>query len=742
MTRYLHYPRATLALYILSAAALLSMNSAYAQTTEPITLPFETYLVRWWGTEGSVMTRPIYRMAVFDADAYQLHYGVMPGRELADYTMPYWPIRSFLSIVSEQAELAELFQVEFTVGGKTEAIGFNPRSGVEWAAVDDHQFLRIRNRSIKYYEDTTMPAGEMYTESNGCAIDQTFLMTSNRPSLQVRSSVANVGEGPFQELNARVIYRQSFNWGRFGVFKSNGYERMEAPAQGTTRAFYAFSSGMGRGFEFVAESNCELAYRLDLEMNAWEVAVVPKSQAGAVQFVHSLHIIHQPPKVMHNPVTAFIEPLDAVPFERVQPTEYRTSLVQTDGRVTISDMLQGLTKPKVRGLNLRAGFRQALKDLDTLKDWGCNLIIFSLGDPDQVAQMTEAAHSLDMDVFVAGHGSFKEGPPQFDSFFAEPRPREQTPDSYGQDEDHYYWFAIPPSRDFAADFGKPMAQATHDERVAYWADCFVDKWRGVRDTVRAHVSDAGVWFYAPFPSVAHVDPLDSYTPFMERLAQFDDRLTVFPFYYGIDYNQAEYMMRRWKDAGAPRAVFLPMRDFMTKPSQFIRAITAARRGQADGVTGFSFAVGDAPPEDQWQWKSVMLAAWANFPTLEQDAYCCIEEPAELVEALAESDATFEAVGPTTKALVNALISTSGEPVIVDSAPKPGDTGIHILLEVIPLDEIPVNQLDRDAIRGQSKGFILKNGRTVRLIGTDTDGLIHAFEWFQRFADLAATERGA
>ena len=118
---------------------------------------------------------------------------------------------------------------------------------------------------------------------------------------------------------------------------------------------------------------------------------------------------------------------------------------------------------------------------------------------------------------------------------------------------------------------------------------------------------------------------------------------MFPFYYGIEYNQAEYMMRRWKDGGAARAVFLPMRDFMSKPSQFIRAITAARRGGADGACGFNFAVGDAGPEGRWQWKAVMLGAWANFPTPDLNALCLIEEPAELVEALAERELVVRVV---------------------------------------------------------------------------------------------------
>src|SRR3972149_5463785 len=84
------------------------------------------------------------------------------------------------------------------------------------------------------------------------------------------------------------------------------------------------------------------------------------------------------------------------------------------------------------------------------------------------------------------------------------------------------------------------------------------------------------------PGIAHIDPLDYYDVFFRKIAELGKPLTVFPFYYGVEYNQPEYMVRRWKDAGVHRVVFLPMRGFLTRPSQFIRAITAARRGQADG----------------------------------------------------------------------------------------------------------------------------------------------------------------
>ncbi len=727
-------------LTLLSLVVLAGIEFASAETADTAVLPFETYLARWWGAEGSELTRPTYRIAKIDNGIFRLHYGIVPGRDLSDYTMPYWPIRSFLSIVSGDAELAEQFDVQFTVNGETEEIGFTPRSGVELAALNNVQFLRVRNRSTQFPEDATIPESVDYVETNVCSIEQTFALKRDDPTIQVHCAFANLGKAPFAQMNARVSYQQSFNWARFGAVHNGAYEDIQAPSEGSAPGFYAWSPGVQRGYEFVAGTGCELNYRLDNELNAWHVTLHAASTEDSPTMEYSVRVISEPPSHLDVPVTAFTGPLDLLHFTRVQPTEYRSAPVKSDGRRTISDMLQNLNAPKVRGLNPRGGFAQTPEDLKTLKEWGCNLVILGLGDPNQVARLTKAAHDLGMEVLLAGHGSFKEGEPKFDTLFAELRPRAQLPDAYGQDEDHYYWYAIQPARDFAGQFGKPMGDATHAEVVAYWADCFVDKWRGLRDAVTAHVPDAGIWFYSPFPSVAHVDPVDSYTPFLQTLSKIDERLTVFPFYYGIDYNQAEYMVRRWKDAGAPRVVFLPMRDFLTKPSQFIRVITAARRGQADGTTGFSFSVGDAP-DNAWQWKSVMLAAWANFPTPDLAAFCCLEEPAELVEQIAISILNVEATEGEARALVDSLKSARGDKVFAPKTDNRGGNTLKVALEVVPLEGIGGIQIDRDAVPGQSQGFILQEGDTVRLIGTDATGLRRAADWFGRFVELADVERG-
>ena len=222
-------------------------------------------------------------------------------------------------------------------------------------------------------------------------------------------------------------------------------------------------------------------------------------------------------------------------------------------------------------------------------------------------------------------------------------------------------------------------------------------------------------------------------------------MTVFPFYYGVDYNQPEYMMRRWKDAGASRAVFLPMIDFVTKPSHFLRAITAARRGQADGACGFHFQVGGAKPEEVWQWQSVMLGAWANFPTPDLDCYCFIEEPAELVEKLAFKDVDVVGgnaeIGDYSDHLESLLPGWVRRVTSTPEAPASGRLRV-----VVGGPDSLACESDwpydlREQSPGLGKGVIQMQGDTVSLCGTDRQGIENAKKWFLRWAGLAKSERG-
>jgi hypothetical protein len=732
----------------LAMAAVISLGAAQPITDDLLTSPgvaFETYLSRWWGAPGSEMTRPIYRIARFDTGAFQLHYGIVPGRDLSDYTMPYWPIRSFLSWVDAPVEIAQQVRLTYRDPSGPHAIGFTPRSGVELAEHGNALHVKIRNRSIAKPEDVTTAVGERYEETDPLSLEEVFVLRKGERSVPVRCSLSNVSDVSLREVTLVLVYEQSFGWGRFGVAEDDVYLPVRPPASGKGRSFYAFSKGMGRGYAFTAGEGTTLTYELAREMNRWRVslshAAAEVPSATAEHFGYTLRVLDALPERVET-----CAPQDRVldlDYVLVQPTSFKTAPVQPARRVRIDDILAKLDRPKVRGLNLRAGSPQAFDDLETLRDWGCNLVITGLGDPEQTAELIARGHSLGMEMLLTGRGSYREGAPQFDSYYATPRTSEQIPDAHGQDEDHYYWHAIKPVRTFAAEFGKPMAEATQDEKVAYWAHCFADKWRGVQDAVRPYAPNAGVWFYAPFPSVAHVDPVDDYDLFMRTLTRtLGDVLTVFPFYYGIEYNQAEYMMRRWKDAGAARAVFLPMRDFMTKPSQFIRAITAARRGAADGTTGFNFAISDAPPDQQWQWRTVMLGAWANFPTPDLDAFCLIEEPAELIEVLAERELMVRLVleagdfdgngymSPLFKLLPGARPASDPPQadeltIIITNRPSPDASD--------PPITVP------SAVWDAHKGVVHMRGRTLVLSGADTTALRHACDLLLRFADVARDE---
>jgi hypothetical protein len=344
---------------------------------------------------------------------------------------------------------------------------------------------------------------------------------------------------------------------------------------------------------------------------------------------------------------------------------------------------------------------------------------------------------------LQGQGRFSDGPPTFDAYYTRPRPVEQHADSHGQDEDHTYWYAISPARDFEADFGKPMALATQEEKVLYWSRCFTDKWRGVLETVRKAAPEGDIWFYDPSPWPFHLEPLDYYDIFFREIAALGENLTVLPFYYGVDFDNCEYMVRRWKDAGVGRVVFLPMRGFMDRPSQFLRAIASARRGGADGTCGFAFPVGDEEPEQTWQWKSVMLAAEANFPTPELDAYCFIEEPAELLQMIARSDVAVV----SDEAEVEGFTARLGEvlPGEVElsqgTAPRPDDQRVRLLIggpSILGKADWPYDP--RRGALGSGKGVVQMRGRTVSVVGADAEGIRAAMDLFLRFAELAAAEQ--
>ncbi len=696
----------------------------------------EAYRVRWWGAEGSQYDRPIHHVLQIDNGHFELRHGVVPGRPLADYRLPYWPIRSFVSVVDRGAELPHVPRVSYTLEGKRRAEGLVVQDGFELASSGDADVLRITNRG------------------NGGPVLQEhfFVVRKGSPAIDVIVRTTNRGEKPISDVAQTVSYQQDFNWSRFGAAGESGaYQLIKASSENGAPAFFAFSSGMKRGYEIIAGDACELLYRLDATLNRWQVLLTgqkPELKPGeSAEWHHMLRLLGDvPERTAALQDTPKIE-LRELRFSKLDDLPWKQAPVDRQRRVTLPQVIAGMERAKTRGLNLRTSPAHAFDDLETMKRWGANLVILPLGDAKRLGEQVGRAHKLGMETFVQGRGAYHKGSPNFEPLWQQGLSAEQTPDSYGQDEDHYYWHAPLPARDFAADFGRPMAQATQEEKVLYWSRCFRDKWTSVRRSVRQHAPEGNIWFYTPAPGIAHVDPLDGYDVFFRTVAALGDSLTVFPFYYGIEYNQAEYMMRRWKDAGAARVVFLPMRGFLARPSQFFRVVTAARRGGADGTCGFSFAVGDQQPENAWQWKSVLLAAWANFPTPDLEAVAFLEEPAELVEALASLPVAVTNRASTdvdVKQFIVNLNALVPRDVQLAEGRLEGDRPDRLLVrigdpEVLADGGWPFRfETDHPA---RAKGVIQMSGRVVTICGRDSAAIAGALELFARFAELARAEAG-
>jgi hypothetical protein len=702
----------------------------------------ESYRAPWWGTKGAEMTRPDFESIHIDNEVLQIHYVNVAGRKLGENTLPGWHVSSFLAFLNKPAELDHQTFATFTIEGEQIKIPFIPHAGAEIASVGDSDIFKLDNY-IKGWK-----VGQDKKIDNPLYMELLLIVKKKSNRIRLVSRFTNTGDNVLHKVSPAIIYEQQFNWSDFGMDNGDRYEKIHAPNEKIAKAVYAYSSGMKRGYEIVADSSNVIHFELFKEMNKWRATLkcdpfelVP---GKSKEFEHVLRIIDHKPNSPAALATKSAARYTSLSYRHIQPAEIKTAPIKSDGRVMIADVLANLEKPKIRGLNVRGSFSQTLKDLDTLKEWGCNLVATGLGDPEDTKHIIEKGHALGMEMFLKGRGGYKQGPPSFEALYSQPVPAAQRPDAHGQDEDHYYWHSIKPTRNFENDFGKPMAQATQEEKVSYWGRCFHDKWQNVAMDIRPHAPESGIWFYTPAPGIANVDPLDYYDIFLKEITKLDDQLSVFPFYYGIEYNQAEYMVRRWKDAGAHRVAFLPMTCFMSKPSQFFRSITAARRGQADGACGFSFPVGAAKPEKEWEWKSVMLASWANFPTPELDAFCLMEEPAELVKVLAVSDVTIMTHGKAMDEFTHNLNELIPGKVQFNASLPNKNKRDQLLIEILPLDDLQkkewLNQLPL-CCHEPGKGFLQMSNGHVRLAGMDDQGLANAQKLLLRFAELAMAERG-
>lgn len=414
----------------------------------------ETYRVSWWnlpisfGLSGN-WARAMYGVIDINNGELALRHALMEGRTLGNYRLPYWPKRSFVSIYSNSAELAHQSSVSFSVNGKKELFPF--RCGDSRYSGSDAKLYNRSKRIDEGFEMAQNKESDILKVSNKGSespvlMEHYFVITKGSRQVPVFIKATNQSKTILTDVVVEVSYNQDFNWSSFGVFQSNKYQKIEAPANGISNSFYAFSSGMKRGYEFKQIEGAGLWYRLYKDSNGWEVTIKNLPTAlkpgESIIFNYNLSIIDKPILKSNSTDVISKKEVESLEFAFIKPVEIKTAPVKPEQRITIQDMIRNLDKPKVRGLHCISG-DNATNDLEILKDWGGNLAIAGPhggGAVQETRQIIKRGNELGMEMLVAGHGYYDTGlPPTFDHLFsAELKPLEY-PDSYGQDEDHSYW---------------------------------------------------------------------------------------------------------------------------------------------------------------------------------------------------------------------------------------------------------------------------------------------------------------
>ena len=439
----------------------VAVADAQSHEQPPTANHIDSYRVRWWGAPGSEFDRPIYQILRIENGPLEVRHAVLPGRELGDYRLPYWPIRSFVSIIRRPAELPHRGYVEYLAKDKKTTMPLVVNGGFELATLDNADVLKVTN------EKSHWPL----------LMEHYFIIEKDSPAVQVVARVTNSTKETIKGVVPAAIYAQDFNWSNFGALREGKSASAEEPDKGTASGFFAFSSGMKRGYEFLPGDNCTLSCRITEPLNAWEVtmrgASADLAPGESTCFRYVVRATDGMPEEKQQTDIVPTERLLALPYRKIEAGEFKPAPFASEGRVMLPQVVEGLKKPKVRGLNLRGSGSQALEDLKTLKEWGCNLVITRAGKTEPTGKLIETGHELGMEMFVSGSGSFHDGAPKFDQYYSKPLPPERQADSHGQDEDHYYWFDIEPTRDFQAEFGKPPGAATVEEKVRYYSRCFL-----------------------------------------------------------------------------------------------------------------------------------------------------------------------------------------------------------------------------------------------------------------------------
>ena len=132
----------------------------------------------------------------------------------------------------------------------------------------------------------------------------------------------------------------------------------------------------------------------------------------------------------------------------------------------------------------------------------------------------------------------------------------------------------------------------------------------------------------------------------------------------------------------------------------------------------------------------MLASQANFPTIELKAYSLMEEPADLITALAVSDITVFSEDSVTNEFCRKLETlVPGQVEFHHGFPdkQPFNEQLYIVVGDNPnLDDLKIS--DRT-----NKGIIQMKDKIVQINGADNEGLRNAEKLFLRFAEMAKVE---
>jgi len=273
------------AIFLLSGCADRKGNSQSANK-------IQAYYVKWWGTPGSRRSRPPTGVLNIDNDKFTLRYTIQEGRALSDYRLPYWGVSSFVSIFSEPAEIAHHGSVNLSVDGEKLSlplrIGNEKYRSADVNRIDSISLLQIGNGfDLARFGKADVLKVTCLNVGSPVVIENFFIINNGSISIPVFVRATNVSDKTIRDVAVKISYAQDFNWSSYGISNTGKYQEIKVPSSGMAKAFFAFSSGMKKGYEFVPNDGCELNYTLKNELNAWSVNIqnVPGNLAPGASLV-------------------------------------------------------------------------------------------------------------------------------------------------------------------------------------------------------------------------------------------------------------------------------------------------------------------------------------------------------------------------------------------------------------------------------------------------------------------------